>query len=291
MKRFSILLLILCSWLSSAQTIISGVSASGVKINGYEAEYELLLSYATSLGYTLPSPEQRNKQNRLCKCLKDAGAWSQTDIFYLPANDGSSNFGTLNWITPASYQITLFNSPTWTSNEGWDWNGTTQYASTGWAPGTHGVNYTQNDASIWVWINEAVNANSVADFGASNNADGTTNGIFMNSRTATGSNYNVRINANGNVTGSTAATSLGLNGGQRRSSTDMRSWKDGTQVSSSITSSAGLTTSNLFLGATNGNGTATLYATREISAFLVGASMSGLESSIYTCINNYMSNP
>ncbi len=255
-----------------------------LSMGGYDADYQALLDRATTLGYTHPSTAQKTLQNQFVLDLKSAGIWSELDILYVFATDGNSSFAQLNWKTPASYEITQVASPTFTTNEGFDFNGTTQYLNTNWAPGTHGVNYTRNDASIGAWVNDNVSATR-ADLGCSNNADGSTNGIFLNSSSSTG---NMITRTNDNSGQSTAvAASVGFNVGQRRASNDKRSWKDGVQINSSATASTALPTVNLFLGATNGNGTATVFSTREISMAFAGSSLTGMELDFYNAWNTY----
>lgn len=254
--------------------------------SGYDNEYQLILDRARILGYTLPSEAQRTKQNQLVINLKAAGIWSLLDILYIFATDGGTDFATINWKAPSSFQITKVNTPTFTNNEGFNFNGTTQYLNTNWRPGTDGINYTQNSASVGVYVNEAVTANSLLDFGCSNNADGITQGIFLNSRNDSNNATN-RTNDNTTFTAS-VSTSLGFNMNQRRASNDKREWKDGSQVGSTqTTTSTTPPTVNLFFGASNGNGTAVTPSTRELGCAFAGSSLSGLENTFYTHWNTY----
>lgn len=262
------------------------ISAMSGFASRLDADYQAVLDRGTALGYTLPSVAQRTKQNQLVLDLKGYGIWTLLDVFYNFATDGDSDFATLNWKAPSSYQVTKVNSPTFTNNQGFDFNGTTQYLNTNWAPGTNGINYTQNSASIGLWINDGgVNLNRI-DIGCSNNADGITNSVVINSSDAA-VQLNTRINDNTTHT-IAIASSLGLSMAQRRASNDKRSWKNGAQVGTTqTTASTTPPTVNLFLGASNGNGTATLFASREISMVFAGASLSGSESNLYTAWNTY----
>lgn len=99
------------------------VSGGGGTI--FDPDYQAVLNYATSLGYTLPSAAQQIKQNQLMLSLKAAGVWSKLDTFAVFANDGSSNFGLIDWKRLSLY--TAVNSPTFTSNVGFQGNGTSSY--------------------------------------------------------------------------------------------------------------------------------------------------------------------
>jgi hypothetical protein len=43
---------------------------------GFDADYQAVLDYATTQGYTLPSSGQQTLQNQLVVDLKDGGIWS-----------------------------------------------------------------------------------------------------------------------------------------------------------------------------------------------------------------------
>jgi hypothetical protein len=256
-----------------------------ISSNVYESEYQSVLDRATALGYTLPSSGQRTKQNQLLRDLKSAGIWNSLDVFYIFATDGSSDFATLNWKAPSSFQITKVNSPTFTANEGFDFDGTTQYLNTNWIPGTNGVNYTQNNAGIGFYVNDNVASNTRADIGASNNADGLTNSIFINVRNATDT---LAYTINDNNTGTVGITdSRGFHHIKRTASNARALYKNGVSIQTSSQVSVSLVTVAIYIGASNGNGTATRFSPREISMFFAGSSLNGLESSFYTAWNNY----
>ena len=113
---------------------------------GFDADYQAVLNYATSQGYTLPSAGQQIIQNQLVSDLKAAGVWAKLDVLYVFANDGGQDFATLNWKNPSAHQATLVNSPVFTSNVGFTGNATNAYIDTNFNPATQGVNYTLNDA-------------------------------------------------------------------------------------------------------------------------------------------------
>jgi hypothetical protein len=119
--------------------------------SSFDADYQAVLNRATTLGYTLPSASQRIKQNTLLLALKAGGVWTKLDILYIFANDGGSDFATLNWKSPLSNQATLINTPTFTNNQGFTGNGTSSFINTNFNPATQGVNYTRLDASRYYY--------------------------------------------------------------------------------------------------------------------------------------------
>ena len=116
---------------------------------GFDPDYQAILDYATLQGYTLPSASQRILQNQLVVDLKAGGIWTTLDTFAVFATDGNSDFALIDWIRLSQY--TAVNSPTFTTNGGFNGNGTSSYIDTNFNPATSGVNYTQNDASRIMW--------------------------------------------------------------------------------------------------------------------------------------------
>ena len=90
--------------------------------SGFDANYQAVLSRASSLGYSAPSANQRLLQNTLITDLKTGGIWDKLDALYIMANDGSSDFARLNWASPSTFELTDIGSPTFTSNQGFTGN-------------------------------------------------------------------------------------------------------------------------------------------------------------------------
>jgi hypothetical protein len=114
-----------------------------------DADYQAVLNYAITQGYTLPSASQQVLQNQLVLDLKTAGVWSKLDIFYVFATDGDSDFASINWKDPNNFEITEVNSPNFTPNQGFEGNGTSAYLDTNWNITNDSVNWLQNDAGIF----------------------------------------------------------------------------------------------------------------------------------------------
>ena len=119
-------------------------------IGQFDADYQAILDYATTQGYTLPSVGQQTLQNQLVVDLKAAGIWSKLDTFAVFATDGNSDFALIDWIRLSQY--TAVNSPTFTTNGGFTGNGTSSYVNTNFDPTISGVNYTLNDAGRFFWV-------------------------------------------------------------------------------------------------------------------------------------------
>ncbi len=123
-------------------TIGCGMQSQG---SAFDADYQAVLTYATTQGYTLPSAGQQTLQNQLVVDLKAGGIWNKLDTFAVFATDGNIDFALIDWKRLSQY--TAVNSPTFTTNVGFQGNGTSAYIDTNFNPSTSGVNYTLNDAS------------------------------------------------------------------------------------------------------------------------------------------------
>jgi hypothetical protein len=119
--------------------------------SNFDVSYQAVLDRATVLGYTKPTQAQQTIQSNLIIALKLSGVWALRDVIYSPANNGSKEFGTLNWKNPSINQMTLISSPTWTSNLGYSGNGTSSYVDLNYNPNTQGVQFTLNNHAYEAW--------------------------------------------------------------------------------------------------------------------------------------------
>jgi hypothetical protein len=122
-----------------------------------DPDYQAILDYATTQGYTLPSAGQQALQNQLVVDLKTAGVWSDLDLFYVFATDGDSDFATINWKDVNNFQCTKVNSPNFTTNVGFNSNGTSSYLNTNFNVNSDSINFQLLSNSLHYYIvNNAV---------------------------------------------------------------------------------------------------------------------------------------
>lgn len=263
-----------------------GIIASSNAVS-YTAEYQSVLDRATTLGYTLPSIAQRTKQNQLIIDLKAAGIWSLIDVLYVFATDGSSDFATLNWKSPTTFQLTKVNSPTFTTNQGFAGNGTTSYLNTNWTPSTNGVNVTLNNASYSEGVTTDVANLNQEDFGGIGASSA--NSLRFNPRTGANQTAGrLHTTGGGPVAGPGNTNSVGFYQFRRVGAGAFEVFKNGANLGSTTSSSNGLTTVPIFICAlNNNNGGPFQFSTRRISVWIAAASLNTLESSLYTAWNNY----
>ena len=239
---------------------------------GFDTDYQAILDYATTQGYNLPSTFQQIIQNSLVLSLKSKGIWNKLDILYIFANDAGSNFSTLNWKNPNLYQASLVDSPSFSSNEGFTGNGTSSYIDTNFNGALHGVNYTQNNASRFLYMKEA-NGTAALDgkavAGINNMARTSTS--FQRINTTSGLNISFSFDAN-----------TGMKSIHRTSSTNVELFNSKIQASRTATSAPLNNNSQLILrsGASYGAHTTSVYGN--------GASLVAENDDLVEAFDNYM---
>jgi hypothetical protein len=76
--------------------------------------------------------------------------WGGHDVLSLLFLDNATD--ALRWINDPATLMTAVNSPTHTPGEGYTGNGSSSYINSNFNPSTDGVQYTQNSASMGVWV-------------------------------------------------------------------------------------------------------------------------------------------
>lgn len=143
-----------------------------------DSDYQAVLDFATDLEYDLPSAAQQEHQNTLVTDLKSAGIWDNLDILYVFATDGDSNFATLNWKSPNSYQATkngIEGEPTHSVNGFTGDNEDQRYLDTNYNADTApNAKFVNGNASAGVYIHTAVSSSFNAQCYFGNDDLGTT---------------------------------------------------------------------------------------------------------------------
>jgi hypothetical protein len=171
--------------------ILSSHGIIGSSIGQVDADYQAVLDYATTQGYTLPSAAQRLLQEQLVIDLKDGGIWDKLDIFYVFATNGDSDFASINWKDPNNFEITEVNSPNFTSNLGFEGDGTSAYLDTNYSLNTNWINASQDSATAFAY--------HYADASPQNNFSAisfSSANLLINPRNPS-NNYALRNNASG----------------------------------------------------------------------------------------------
>lgn len=237
-----------------------------------DADYQAVLDYATTQGYTLPSTNQQLKQNKLLLDLKAGGIWSKLDTLRVYATDGSSNFALIDWKRLSL--CTAVNSPTFTTNSGYSFNGTSSYIDSGFNPDTTlGLNnYKLLDSSIGCWITIAGTTATIGMIGQLGSA-----GVRLQNVNTSGHRMN----------SSNIGTLVDLSGTELKcgNKTATNSWSIGSNTT--LTTGTGGGDSNVVVNLTDGTGGG-LYFNGRTAISYAGASLVAEHSDLYNALNNYM---
>jgi hypothetical protein len=266
MNRLKLLILFLLIPLFSFSQVSGGMSgglSEGVKSStghnlgvGFCSEYRTVHDAFT----TAPDLTRARYYNTAVQALVDGGYWARMDIFRLYANHTNGDGEALiNWINPGTYDATAYNSPTWTIDQGFQFNGTDNYIDQNWVPSVSGVNYTQNSASqvIYVRTNIAVNV----AHGTANNAD--SKDAFINPRNAS-NNAVVKINATGpDQVANSDGSGLFIN--TRTAAAVNKLYRNGVAIINGTTNSTGVPTHSPYTGAYNDDNVATGFRADEVA--------------------------
>ena len=246
--------------------------------NGFDADYQAVLDYGTTQGYTLPSASQQVLQNQLVVDLKAAGVWSKLDTFGVFATDGSGDFALIDWIRVSNY--TAVNSPTFTVNQGFQGNGVSSYIDMLYNPSVDAVNLALDNNHIM-----AYNLNATATSGAMISSFGTSYLELINDNGSTR-----LISFNMSTLGETPALPLNEQDGcfisSRDNSANYIIYKNASVLATATRPSSSIANAAMRLLARSNN---TIYGVGELSFASVGSNLSATEApDFYTALNTYM---
>jgi lysophospholipase L1-like esterase len=240
-----------------------------VEVVTLETEYQTLLTTASGLGYTLPSPISQGNENRLMVTVKTLSF----DVFYNFMTDGDSDYATLDWISPGSNQITKVSSPTFTPRSGFTGNGTSSYLNTNYNPSTQGVNFTLNSAGFGCYINSK-SGNSGTAIGQV--ASGARNNLSVGEG---GGSFYLNNNTNQSYVNYFAP---GFFHCYRTSSTSSNIYKNACSIATGLTgTTVARPSNNVYLLSRNNAGTADVFGTQTISMAWFGATLSASIDTFY----------
>jgi len=178
-----------------------------------------------------PSTAVKEAYNTLVVGLKADGNYTQIERFWIFAADSQQNAMVhliVDGAAPAvSTDITEVNSPTWTQHQGYTGDGATSYLNLNYNPTTHGTLYTQDSATMGVYIRTNAASDGI-DVGALDTS--VPSRSFIISRHVTNIAYGL-INQNLNsITGATITNSKGFSSTIRTGASVNSIYKNGVSV-------------------------------------------------------------
>lgn len=236
---------------------------------GLDSDASAYLARVAAHGVTVTTPQQ-TAVNQLFLDLKSYSIYSlYYDINLYIWGNADANAEPLKAVAP---DITWVNSPTHGSTG--VVMGATSYGNLGVAPSA----LTLNDSHLFFYTTSTSTA-SVVDMGSR----GSTSTVRFDALARTSNSLTGEMNSNTAGTGQVAGTvtdASGMSMISRTSSTDLRAYRNGTQVgsTSTTTNNGTMPTVNMFIGAVNNNGSASLHTSRTYLASGYGAGMNSTQA-------------
>lgn len=233
-----------------------------------------------------PSAARALLYDNLITSLKSSSVWNLIDALWVMASH-DSQAALLNWKNPAANTMTLINSPTFTTDEGFTTNGTTSGINTNWSPFTNGSNWTQSScgAGLYIRTNSTDDGLDWGGFDA-----GLTKGSGFGVKFADTRGYFDLNRWTGGASSSTTPISSTDAYWQvnRTGGTNMRyGYDDGTvEWATAALTPTGLTAAKFHLGGYCEVTTFTPATARQYSIFVVGGNFA--QSSMWTAFQTYM---
>lgn len=154
--------------------------------------YSDIIAEAATNSITAPSAAMQQLQERYFRKLDSIGFLAKCDFFYLFVNDGSPEFGQINWASPTKFKATGVNQPEFSPLKGFGTGKSRGYVNTNYRPSIDAVKYTANDASFGGYLSGIKNENGFA-LGINSGYD---NLVRMNSKGSGTFRINNSINTN-----------------------------------------------------------------------------------------------
>lgn len=238
----------------------------------FDADSEAYLDRVAAHGVTITSTD-RERFSTLFETLKADGTYTiPLDMYFFGWSNADANAEPLKAVNP---DITWVNSSTHAST-GVTGNGTNSYGNTSVAANV----LTLNNTHLCVYTRTSP-TQSVAEIGARGSA--ATSRFEIQTRTSGNTLSYMNSNTAG-VSVSTATNGIGMFVSTRTSSTDFRVFRNGTQVGSTATTTndGTMPTGNIYILATNSNGSASLHSGREVIMASFGSSFTPTQAANYT---------
>lgn len=243
----------------------------------YDADAQAYIDAVNATDVTLTVTE-KGFINDYVIGLKADGLWSLIYDQGLPIWGTAASSAVMLKLT---HTTTWVNTPTFGST-GVTGNGTTQYGNLNFTP-TNAFS-SQDNSHIAVYIQNAVTDVNQTDIGVV--ATSPSRFLRINSRASSATQTYLN---DATVGASTVASSAGFTIYTRTSSTNVAAYKNGTFVNNNTSTSTGLGTLNIYILASNQDGSPGVWSTRTMSLWSVGATLNATQvGNLSTRVNQLM---
>ncbi len=252
----------------------------------YSTEYQAILTWAAANGATAPSNIwDRQQEDLFIQTLISSGAWALTDQIFNFGTVGDRAFSLINLKAPGTRNATISVTGTtlFEKGSGLTNDGAASYIKTNFNPTSHGVNYTQNNASIL--YRTKVNYGNRSDYSVSALGAVPAGGILLQIR----SSDLVVIRSQQSTNSFTANTLTAGNWVMSRSGASLtKLFKNGSQVGSNFTvATNGLVNEQIYLNVLINNSVLSSYADKQVGFYLIGSNVDAIVIALNTAIETY----
>jgi hypothetical protein len=265
------------------KALIISVAFTGTTVNllayvdaGLETETTAWIAAVVSNGGTVSSGRQTTVNN-LVISLKAAGLWAKLDWLLLTA---AENVGSALVDLISGRVATAVNSPTFTADDGYAFDGISQYIDSGYNTSTNSVAYTQNSSHVSAWNFSTANWAMIGNYVINT-------GIEIAYYSGA---YHLVGPQSDNVTMNGSASSTGLAVLTRTGASARAFYVDGSSVvSDTETSEAAPANQNIFLGCISYQGALLHPSISAVSSASAGGGFDATDNSNYsTYMRTYM---
>jgi hypothetical protein len=216
-----------------------------------------------------PNATRQGQINTLITSIKTAGVWDKLDgLYLLAAADAQS--ARLNW-KGATFTLAETGTVTFTTDRGYNGDGTTGHLLTSFTPSVSGGLFTLNSAHLGAYILDNID-NAVACMGQVSGSASSANIFPRNANRIQGS-----INDATTAPLISVSTSIGHTVVNRSGATARQYYRDGSLVGSDATAATALPTAQIALLRSF-----SAFDTRKIAAAHLGASLTAGETAALT---------
>lgn len=232
-----------------------------------------------------PDATMADAQNAMVESLKASGVWSLLDVFYMFAqqynNDGEA---LINWVTPGTHNAVAYNSPVFTSGEGFTGipsDPANVYIDTNFNP-TGSVHYSLDSASFGAYVRSHVSGlDCIAG------AKYTSGSIIYSQLLLQYSTINALAASGSEGYGFPAYT--GLLSLDRHSSSEFKQYRNGVEVATHTDPSEAIPDEPFYVLAQNDNGADDNNYGGQVASFFAGESLSANNHlNLFAAIETYL---
>lgn len=228
----------------------------------------------------------RNAYIKLINGLVLDGLWAKIDALWIMATQDATT-SLLNLVS-TSFTLSPTSAPTFTADQGYTGNGTTQTINTGFAPASSGVAFSQNSASISAYIrNNRTTSNSQNIMGTTATSGGTA--FFISPLQTSQFQWTLNGTTFPNAANTTAQGFWKVSRTASNASTVYRNGVAFTTNAGASGALTNLTNAVRLLGNTNSAGVPNAFSADQIAAAHIGGALTDMDlANLSNRVNAYM---